>query len=220
VKHDERNRMSPDGRERLAKTRDFFGARAAGWDLKFGHDMPAYSAAVAESGIPVSATVADVGCGTGRALPALRARVGPDGVVLAVDATWEMLQVARPRAVASGAGLVLADAMQLPLADRSMTAIFAAGLLTHLPDPVAALTELARVTTGDGTLVLFHPSGRASLAARHGHTLSDDDTMAQVVLSGLLARTGWVLSKYDDAADRFFALAQRCEPGAGARDNA
>lgn len=47
----------------------------------------------------------------------------------------------------------------------------AAGLLPHLSDPDLGLTELARVTVPDGRLVLFHPSGRAALAARHGRRL-------------------------------------------------
>ena len=68
--------------------------------------------------------------------------------------------------------MVIADARALPLADGSADAIFAAGLVNHLPDTEAGLRELARVTSPGGLLVLFHPSGRAALAARHGHALS------------------------------------------------
>jgi len=50
----------------IAETRAFFGCRAATWDTKFGDDLPAYCAAVAEAGIRRGGVAIDVGCGTGR----------------------------------------------------------------------------------------------------------------------------------------------------------
>jgi len=193
----------------LAETRAFFAARAATWDTKFGDDMPAYAAAVAQAGLPPGGTVADVGCGTGRALPALRQAVGPAGAVIAIDVTPEMLREACCAGRRADAGLVLADARRLPLADACADAVFAAGLVNHLPDTEAGLRELGRVTRPGGLLVLFHPSGRAALAARHGRTLSPDEPLAAVPLECLTRASGWRLTTYDDAADRFFALAVR-----------
>ena len=208
--------MGAADRDRLRQTQAFFAGRAATWDAKFGDDLPAYAAAVAEAGLAPGAVVADLGCGTGRALPALRAAVGPTGTVLALDATPEMLHAAAGHSTRCRAALILADALRLPLGAASLGGIFAAGLLMHLPDPVDALTEMARVTSGSGVLILFHPSGRAALAARHGRDLSPDDTLACTVLTRLLAATGWRLRTYDDSAHRFFAVAQRILPGHGA----
>jgi ubiquinone/menaquinone biosynthesis C-methylase UbiE len=193
----------------LAETRAFFAVRAATWDDKFGDDMPAYAAAVTEAGLRRDGVVVDVGCGTGRALPALRQAVGPRGTVIAVDVTPEMLREARCHDRAAHAVLVLADARRLPLAAASADAVFAAGLVSHLPDPEAGLRELARVTRRGGLLVLFHPSGRAALAARHGRTLSPEEPLAAVPLRRSTRDTGWHLTVYDDAAERFFALAVR-----------
>ena len=61
---------------------EFFGARAADWDSRFPDDGPAYAAAVAELGLCAGDRVLDAGCGTGRALPALRAAVGRSGVAV------------------------------------------------------------------------------------------------------------------------------------------
>ena len=194
----------------IAETRAFFGSRAATWDSKFGDDLPAYCAAVAEAGIRRGGVAVDVGCGTGRALPPLREAVGPAGSVIAVDLTPEMLAAARPRSIAARAALILADARSLPFADASTDAIFAAGLVHHLPDSGAGLQELARVTRTGGVLVLFHPSGRAALAARHGRVLSPDELLAEAVLRRCTTATGWRLTTYDDAPHRFFALAERC----------
>src|SRR3984957_14439812 len=144
----------------LTEPRAFFARRAATWDAKFGDDLPAYCAAVAEAGIRRGGVVVDVGCGTGRALPALRMAVGPEGSVIAVDLTPEMLAAARPKSVTAKAALILADARSLHFADGSADAIFAAGLVHHLPDSGAGLHELARATRPGGLLVLFHPSRR------------------------------------------------------------
>jgi SAM-dependent methyltransferase len=193
----------------LAETRAFFAVRAATWDAKFGDDLPAYGAAVARAGIPRGGTVVDVGCGTGRALPALRQAVGPHGTVVAIDITPEMLGEARGTGRAKHAALLLADARRLPLADALADAVFAAGLVSHLPDTEAGLGELARITRPGGLLVLFHPSGRAALAARHGRVLRPDEPLAAEPLERLTKATGWRLTSYDDAVDRFFALAVR-----------
>jgi SAM-dependent methyltransferase len=193
----------------LTETRAFFACRAADWDTKFGDDMPAYAAAVAEADIPDGGTVIDVGCGTGRAIPALREAVGPAGSVFAIDLTPEMLEQARPRCMAARTALVLADARRLPLADGAADAVFAAGLVSHLLDPAAGFAELARVTRTGGRLVLFHPSGRAALAARHGRTLLPDEPLAAGPLRAATSAAGWELTAYDDAAGRFFALAVR-----------
>jgi hypothetical protein len=55
-----------------AESQAFFGKRAATWDAKFGDDIPAYAGAIRQAGIVVGGTAVDLGCGTGRALPALR----------------------------------------------------------------------------------------------------------------------------------------------------
>ena len=187
----------------LTETRAFFACRAATWDAKFGDDLPAYCAAVAEAGIRRGGVVIDVGCGTGRALPPLREAVGPAGAVIALDVTPEMLDAARPGGQPRrGRRSSSADARALPFADASADAIFAAGLVNHLPDTEAGLRELARVTRPGGLLVLFHPSGRAALAARHGHALS----------AGRAARSGGPLRRSTAAPAGADRLRRRAAP--------
>ena len=193
----------------ITETRAFFSYRAATWDTKFGDDVPRYAATIAEAGIARGGVVIDVGCGTGRALAPLRHAVGPAGAVVAVDLTPEMLDEARKASRAARAAVVLADARRLPFADASANAVFAAGLVNHLPDAEAGLAELARVTRPGGRLVLYHPSGRAALAARHGRTLSPVEPLSAAPLRRSTRATGWRLASYDDAADRFFAVAVR-----------
>ncbi|NKQ53957.1 methyltransferase domain-containing protein [Amycolatopsis sp. K13G38] len=193
----------------IAATRAFFGPRAAGWEVRFPDDAPAYRRAVADLAPPVGGAVADVGCGTGRALPELRAAVGSGGVVLGVDVTVEMLAEAAALGRGEVAALVLADALHLPVGTGRLDAVFAAGLVSHLTDSVAGLAELARVCRPGGRLALFHPVGRAALARRQGRELSPGDLRAEPNIRPALASSGWHCDLVDDAEDRYLTLATR-----------
>ncbi|MGX1472681.1 UNVERIFIED_CONTAM: ubiquinone/menaquinone biosynthesis C-methylase UbiE [Streptomyces canus] len=188
---------------------EFFSARAAGWDSRFPDDGPAYAAAVAELGLRVGDRVLDAGCGTGRALPPLRAAVGPSGVVVGADLTPAMLEAAVRAGRDRDGRLLLADVAALPLRSRSLDAVFGAGLISHLPRPAENLRELARVVRPGGVLALFHPIGRAALAARQGRRITPQDLRAEPNLRPLLAVSGWHLTSYTDEDTRFLALAVR-----------
>ncbi|MFE3737868.1 methyltransferase domain-containing protein [Streptomyces sp. NPDC059134] len=190
-------------------TRTFFTPRADSWEARFAADGPRYAHAVTRLGLRPGQTALDLGCGTGRALPALRAEVGEKGAVLGVDVTSAMLLAAAREGRGGPAGLLLADCLRLPLPPGAVDGIFTAGLLDHLPDPAAALREWARVTAPGGALLLFHPSGRVERAARHGRPLSPDDPLGEPNLRPLLTGGGWRLESYEDATPYFLARAVR-----------
>ncbi|MFH9550468.1 class I SAM-dependent methyltransferase [Streptomyces sp. NPDC017435] len=187
----------------------FFGARAADWDSRFPDDGPAYAAAVGRLGLREGDRVLDAGCGTGRALTPLRTAVGPSGVVVGADLTPAMLAAAVRAGRDRAALLMLTDVTALPLRSASLDAVFGAGLLAHLPRPQDNLRELARVVRPGGTLALFHPIGRAALAARQGRRLTPQDLRAEPNLRPLLAGSGWRMTSYADEDARFLALAVR-----------
>jgi SAM-dependent methyltransferase len=195
----------PAGRAR-ANTRAFFAERAAGWDERFPEDAPAFRGAAEALALPRGGTVLDAGCGTGRGADSLRAAVGPAGLVVGVDVTPEMLGVATGKRRPAAFGLADADA--LPLRDGCLDGVLAAGLLNHVPTPEATLAELRRVTRPGGTLVVFHPIGRAALAARHGRTLAPGELLDPPVLRGVLSAAGWAVDEIDDGAARYLALAR------------
>jgi SAM-dependent methyltransferase len=89
-------------------------------------------------------TVLDVGTGTGRAAIALAAR---GARVTGVDASAEMLVVARRRAQEAGVAVTFAsgDAHGLEFPDRSFDAVICLRVLMHTPDWRQSLAELCRV---------------------------------------------------------------------------
>ena len=188
---------------------EFFGARAADWDSRFPDDGPAYAAPVAEMGLREGDRVLDAGCGTGRALTPLRAAVGPSGVVVGADLTPAMLQAAVRAGRDDDGRLLLADVAALPLRTHVLDAVFAAGLIAHLPQPGENLRELARVVRPGGMLALFHPIGRAALAARQGRQITPEDLRAEPNLRPLLTGSGWRMTSYVDEDARFLALTVR-----------
>ncbi|MFJ3878916.1 class I SAM-dependent methyltransferase [Streptomyces sp. NPDC090077] len=194
--------------------RAFFTHRADAWEERFAHQTPAYAAAVARMRLAPGDRAADLGCGTGRAMPALRAHVGETGSVLGIDVTPAMLVAAARHGRARHGSLLAADCTRLPLPSAVLDGIFSAGLLDHLPDPRSALREWARVSAPGGTLLLFHPSGRAERAARHGRPLDARDLLAEPNLRSALVATGWTLAEYEDAAGHFLARAVSGGPSA------
>lgn len=105
--------------------------------------------------------VLDVGTGTGRAAIAL-ARLG--AVVTGVDASEEMLRVARQRADAAGVAVRFerGDAHALPFPDGSFTAAVSLRVLMHTPGWRVCLRELCRVSRG--RVVFDFPSARSAAA--------------------------------------------------------
>ena len=89
-------------------------------------------------------SVLDVGTGTGRAAIALATR---GALVTGVDASSEMLAVARERARAANTTVTFeqGDAHGLGYADRSFDAVVCLRVLMHTPDWRRSLGELCRV---------------------------------------------------------------------------
>jgi ubiquinone/menaquinone biosynthesis C-methylase UbiE len=104
-------------------------------------------------GLPVGVAL-DAACGTGRHAAYL-ASLGHS--VIGVDATPEMLEVAREKV--PGAEFHEADLRDLPLPDDSVDLVVCAIALSHFPELAPLLAELVRVLRPDGHLVLSDSRG-------------------------------------------------------------
>jgi SAM-dependent methyltransferase len=106
--------------------------------------------------LPVSPTIADIGCSTGYLLADVTAR-WPSAATIGVDLIGSGLEKAH-RLVPSTA-LLRADACDLPIADCSVDAVVSANLLEHVPDDRQALREFARILRPGRKAVIVVPAG-------------------------------------------------------------
>lgn len=133
---------------------DAYGSIARFYDKYIdGFNAPLRELAIRLTEPSESTKVLDVGCGTGSFVEALAA-TGAD--VHGVDLSEAMLAIARER-VGTVAHLQIADATTLPYANDEF-GLTCASLFLHELDPEArraVLTEMARVTSASGQLVLI-----------------------------------------------------------------
>lgn len=161
--------------------------------------------------------ILELGVGTGLNLDAY----GPDALVTAIEIDHDLLWAARGRAARHGAQLVQADAEQLPFASASFDAVTSALVFCTIPDPSAALREVARVLRPGGRLLqiehtrthhrqidtalsLITPIWKRVAGGCH----LDRDTPA------LLESLGWRLTRHEQHIGGLFRLIEAVPPQA------
>ena len=105
--------------------------------------------------IPTGANVVDIGCGAGLDSLIAANLVGPQGQVVGVDMTAEMLEKARRSAEEGGfshAEFRHGLAEELPVEDGWADVLISNGVLNLCPDKLAALREFHRVMKPGGKL--------------------------------------------------------------------
>jgi ubiquinone/menaquinone biosynthesis C-methylase UbiE len=103
----------------------------------------------------------DVGCGPGTITVDLATAVAP-GSTVGIDNAPAALEAARALDAGPTVHFELGDVTQLPFPDRSFDVVHAHQVLQHLPDPVGALREMARVARPGG-LVAARDSDYAAM---------------------------------------------------------
>ena len=109
--------------------------------------------------LPPSAQVLEVGCGTGALLRSLVGRVDFTGKAFGVDQCRPFLEAANKFAQAENVSdriiFQAGDAHCLDFPPATFDAVIAHTLISHVTEPAAVLSEMARVVRPGGTVVIF-----------------------------------------------------------------
>jgi SAM-dependent methyltransferase len=167
--HD-RRRLQPVLDRRRVGSVQFFSTAAGQWDDLRAELFGATSdLRILPALLPPTSVVGDLGCGSGRIAAALAPFVSS---VIAVDASAEMLSVARERLAGfPNVHLHEGSLESLPIESGTLDLALVVHVLHHLPDPALALAEAARVLKPGGRLVVADvlPHARHEYRRTMGH---------------------------------------------------
>lgn len=144
---------------------------------------------VAAAGACPGDIIADIGAGTGYfALPLARA-AGPRGMVYAVDAQEEMLDLLRQKLPFSGSGnirLVGAEAVATTLPHASCSLAFLANVWHEFDDRARVLREARRILRPRGRIAIldWRPDVERVAGPPLEHRLTADLTMRELASAG------------------------------------
>ena len=111
-----------------------------------------------EAGLGKGQKILDLGCGPGFASMDLARRVGPDGWVIAVDASEKFISFLDQQIEAGALNNILTlvcDVHALDLPAKSVDGIFARWVLCFVKDPGKVIEEAVRVLRPGGSLVIM-----------------------------------------------------------------
>ena len=160
----------PSGEERSLLVREMFDRIARRYDLlntvmTAGLNRLWNRRVVAATSLNPGGTALDLACGTGSLTRDLARKVGPDGYVLGIDFSQEMLRAARSR-LTPGVAYRLGDATDLEgVPSDSFDAATIAYGARNIPDLDALFSEMARALKPGGVAVcleIARPTGGMS----------------------------------------------------------
>lgn len=138
--------------EQLGYTAEDLAAVPEGANLGLGCGNPTALASIREG-----ETVLDLGSGAGFDALLAAARVGPQGRVIGVDLTEEMIAQARANAAKAGVANIefrLGDIESLPVEDASVDLVISNCVINLVPDKPQVFREIARVLKPGGRVAI------------------------------------------------------------------
>lgn len=127
--------------------------------LTLGRGVKLWEKMLDLAGLKTGDRVLDVGCGPGSLTLKAKARVGETGQTFGIDASPEMIEVARTKAqrAETQVDFRLEVVEKLPFPNQSFDVVLSSLMMHHLPDDLKrqALKEIHRVLKPGGVLVIF-----------------------------------------------------------------
>ncbi len=136
--------------------------------------------------IPQGGVALDVGCGPGNVTASLARAAGERGLALGVDISEPMLARAVRAQAGPQTGFIRADAQRLPLRDETVDGVVSIAALQLVPNPTAALAEMARVLRPGRRMAVMVPTAGPTarlwrMLPNVGAHMFDEDELGDMV---------------------------------------
>ena len=188
--------------------------------LGLGVNRPNSRMVVELAGVKPGDSVLDVGCGTGNLTLTAKPYAAPSGKICGIDASPEMIAVARQKAARAGLDVVFDVGLieQLAFPDASFDVVLNRLVIHHLPDDLKrqAFAELLRVLKPGGHLLIADFNPPANPVLHHLASALVGPSMMQTNiwnLSPMLAEAGFVKITSGLTRSAFLGFVRGEKPG-------
>lgn len=161
-------------------------------------------------------SILDIGCGTGNLTLALLSKLGPEGRVIAVDFSAQMLAMARSKISDPRVTFLQCDASSLTLPDSCADHAFCFGVWPHFDDHNQVALEMLRVLRPNGRLHVWHHLSRTQVNAIHssaGAAVRNDELVPAIDTAVLLTMCGFGSTQVYDRDDAYLVTATKPSSG-------
>ena len=207
-----REELTKDEAIKQSERQAYFDAHARGWE-EHGYTKERREKLqdlIGAFELKAGEKVLDVGCGEGVLVPYLLKHIGPEGFIVELDNSLEMLKGAAKKS-ARQIQCVWAGVEAMPLVDEDFDRVICFASFPHFASYKKALQEIHRVLKPEGTLVIAHLMSRDQIAHHHAKcsVVLGDELPSESDLRELLADTGFTLQSLTDCPGRYLALAKK-----------
>ena len=192
--------------------RAFFDSVAHEWDAHMGPEHPRKLAGIVETlALRPGEWILDVGAGAGVLLPLAAPRVSPNGLVIAVDLAFRMVQQAQLQyGTIENLRFVQANALRLPFRGAAFDRIVCNSVFPHFADQSATVWHLAGLLKPGGECVVCHTEPRDAINAFHcslGGVMAESELPAEAVMHRLFTAAGLEITALEDGPEQYLLRA-------------
>ena len=146
--------------------------------------------------------ILEPGCGTGRLTEILAKQTGPEGVVVALDISPNMIKICRARLAGLTNCRLYCTAMEdFPCEPNEFDLVICHQVFPHFDDKAEAVANMARVLRPRGRLVVFHFKGSSHINDVHrkaGTVIEKDLLPPEKEMKKIFREAGFVVQKFTD----------------------
>jgi len=158
--------------------------------------------------------VLDVGSGNGVLIPIIEEKIGPGGVITAVDSAQSMIDRARQLySEYDNIEYVTSIVEEMDSEPETYDAVLCFSVFPHIADKRKALQNFNRMIKTGGRLYIFHLSDTASLNSFHSSLNSPvrhDMLPGREELTSMIELSGFVMKNYIDRTGLNFVESEKC----------